>query len=123
MAADVILGFKGTALYKYDASDPSLLHLRPNNLLLWQAPMLCREQGYAALDLGRCVRDGEGLRRFKMLWGAEETPLPYYYYPDTRGIMGGGEQGLPYRVLAPALRHMPLFLLQRLGTIASRHVG
>lgn len=85
IAGDFLLGFRGQLTYKFNASDPAFLHLRPNNLLLWRAMHFGIENGYRSLDLGRCDEDNEGLRRFKLLWGAREQSLAYYYYPQNAG--------------------------------------
>ena len=77
----MLFRFRDELTYKFNASDPDFLHLRPNNLLLWRAMHLGAEAGCRTLDLGRCEEDNEGLRRFKLLWGAREERVGYYYYP------------------------------------------
>ncbi len=78
IAGDLLLRFRDQMVYKFNASDPQFLHLRPNNILLWQAIQLSASLGCRSLDLGRCDMDNEGLRRFKLLWGSDEQTLRYY---------------------------------------------
>jgi len=77
VAAAVFLGWQKTLTYKYGASDPGALSLRPNNLLFWDVIQWGHEQGYERLDLGRSDVENTGLRTFKSRWGAEESMLTY----------------------------------------------
>ncbi|MFW6195105.1 MAG: lipid II:glycine glycyltransferase FemX [Chloroflexota bacterium] len=122
IAADFVLCSNETAFYKYNASDPRFLGLRPNNLALWHAICESKRRGMKAFDLGRVDAGNEGLRRFKLLWGAEEQPLPYFSYPASNGV-AGGEQGTVYRLAAPVLRRAPTGVLSVMGRALYRHFG
>ncbi|MEX2159793.1 MAG: GNAT family N-acetyltransferase [Dehalococcoidia bacterium] len=114
IAADVLLGFKDTLVYKFNASDPAYLEMRPNNLLLRRAIELGIERGYAWLDLGRCDADAEGLRRFKLLWGSIERPLHYFYYPSYAASAPlPGSTNVKRRLLGLSVRYAPAWALQR----------
>ena len=69
-----------TALFKFGASDERYLHLRPNNLVLWHAIQELARREIATLHLGRTTRGDEGLRRFKLGWGAAEEPIEYFRF-------------------------------------------
>jgi len=103
IAGDLLLACKDKLVYKFNASDPRHLGLRPNNLLLYSAIEFGVERGFSEFDLGRCEEDNEGLRRFKLLWGSEEVPLNYYYYPRKST---GGSRITSNRV---ARRLLPVF--------------
>jgi CelD/BcsL family acetyltransferase involved in cellulose biosynthesis len=120
IAADVLLGFKDTLVYKFNASDPDALDLRPNNLLLRRAIELGIERGYRQLDLGRCDADADGLRRFKLLWASEERPLHYYHYPRETSAPSTGD-GVRRRVLGLFVRFAPPWVLQRAGAALYRN--
>ena len=71
IAAVVLLGFNGRLVYKYAASDPAALDLRPNDLLVYNAIRLAVESGFRVFDFGITDRQQTGLRRFKSKWGAQ----------------------------------------------------
>ncbi len=67
-------------LYKFGASDYSFQHLRPNNLMMWETIKRCAALGFRSLHLGRTSLANEGLRRFKLGFGAREERIEYYKY-------------------------------------------
>ena len=80
-AAGAIFVHKGNkAVFKFGASDERLTHLRPNNLIFWEAIKLLVEQGFEELHFGRTSLGNEGLRRFKLSWGATEQLISYFRF-------------------------------------------
>src|SRR5262249_59613082 len=77
IAAAVFVAWNGTVVYKFGASDASSWSLRPNHLLFWHAIRTACEQGCRWFDFGRTDLGQEGLRNFKLSWGAAEEPLFY----------------------------------------------
>ena len=73
IAASVYFHFGKAAIYKYGASDKRYQHLRPNNLVMWEAIRWCIQDGYTSLSLGRTDLDDEGLRQFKNGLGRDGT--------------------------------------------------
>jgi CelD/BcsL family acetyltransferase involved in cellulose biosynthesis len=123
IAGDLILQFRDQLTYKFNASDPRFLDVRPNNLLLWRAMHLGAEAGHRSLDLGRCELDNEGLRRFKLLWGAREERIGYYHYPSNPGGTAL-LQARPARLaLSLFVRHAPAFALQAAGGLLYGNFG
>jgi CelD/BcsL family acetyltransferase involved in cellulose biosynthesis len=121
IGGDLLLQFRDQLTYKFNASDPRFLHLRPNNLLLWRAMHLGAEAGYRTLDLGRCEEDNEGLRRFKLLGGAREQRVGYYHYP---AAVGGSTllSAKPARAaLSFFVRYAPAFALEAVGAALYRN--
>jgi CelD/BcsL family acetyltransferase involved in cellulose biosynthesis len=123
IAGDLLLRFRDQLTYKFNASDPQFLEVRPNNLLLWQAMHLGAEAGQRTLDLGRCELDNEGLRRFKLLWGAREQRVGYYHYPET--IAGSALlSAKPTRAaLSFFVKHAPDFALEGAGAALYGNFG
>jgi hypothetical protein len=80
VAAAVFLNFGKRAVFKFGASDASLLELRGNNLVMWESICWLAENGFDTLDFGRTALSQEGLRRFKLGWGTREHALHYYRY-------------------------------------------
>ena len=75
IAAAVFFTWQDKVLYKFSASDSSFQHLRPNNLVIWEAIRFFAAQGASSLHFGRTDIADEGLRRFKLGWGSTEEPL------------------------------------------------
>lgn len=84
VAAAVFLHHGHQAIYKFGASDYRFQHLRPNNLMMWQAMKRCAELGCASLHMGRTSLANEGLRRFKLSFGAKEEMTGYAKYDFKR---------------------------------------
>ena len=67
----------GRAIYKFGASDFRRQHLRPNNLVMWEAMKWLARHGATRLHLGKTSLANEGLRRFKLNLGAAEQRIEY----------------------------------------------
>ena len=85
VAAAIFFRFGQTALYKFGASDPSVLHLRANNLVMWEGIRTLARSGCETLHLGRTSLHGNNLRRFKLGWGVEEETIRYLERNTTAG--------------------------------------
>ena len=121
IAGDLLLSCRDKLVYKFNASDPRYLSLRPNNLLLYSAIEFGVERGFNEFDLGRCEEDNEGLRRFKLLWGSEELPLNYYHYPGTStGPSGITSNRVARRLLPVFVRFAPVWALSLAGSLLYR---
>ncbi|HEY5705684.1 MAG TPA: GNAT family N-acetyltransferase [Terrimicrobiaceae bacterium] len=83
VAAAVFFQMGRKAIYKFGASDEKHQELRGNNLVMWHAIRSLAERGFESLHFGRTSRENEGLRRFKLAWGAVEEPIEYFRF-DTR---------------------------------------
>lgn len=118
MAGAVFLFSKRTVVYKYGGSDPEHLRLRPNFALFWEAIRWSCEAGYETLDFGRTDFDNEGLRRFKVGWGATETPLRYTLLADRiREDWPSNPRQLASRVLGRS----PAFVARAVGALLYRY--
>ncbi len=84
IAALVFLHHGREALYKFGASDYEFQNLRPNNIALWRGILHCAALGCARLHLGRTSLANEGLRRFKLGFGASEETMVCRKYDFTR---------------------------------------
>jgi CelD/BcsL family acetyltransferase involved in cellulose biosynthesis len=124
IAGDMLLQFRDQMVYKFNASDPAFLHLRPNNILLWEAIKLSVLRGCSTLDLGRCDEDNEGLRRFKLLWGSEERRLRYYTHASPGASPGGIMSSAPSRaVLSFVVKYAPPSALRGIGAAVYHNFG
>jgi hypothetical protein len=118
VAAAVFLTSHGVLTYKYGASDPRSLAARPNNLLFMEAIRWGCEHGFRTLDLGRTHWDQDGLRSFKLLWGAEERELRYRHlgHGRARDARVGG-------ALGALIRRSPPVASRLIGEVLYRHAG
>jgi hypothetical protein len=80
IAASVYFQMGTQAVYKYGASDEAFQHLRGPNVVMWEACKWHARHGVKSLHLGRTSLDNEGLRRFKLGWGAGEEKIEYVKY-------------------------------------------
>ena len=122
-AAACVYLYRGKhALYKYGASNPEFQNLRVNDLVMWTAIRWLAERGCATMSMGKTAKEHEGLRRFKLGWGARETELRYYKYGfkaealvKDRDAVAGWHNGL--------FRRMPLVLSRLAGALLYRHMA
>jgi CelD/BcsL family acetyltransferase involved in cellulose biosynthesis len=120
VAGAVFLTWKRTVTYKYGASDPRYLNLRPNNILFWRAIEWACRGGYQRFDFGRTDLDNEGLRRFKSGWGTLEEPLTYSVLADAppkRSV----KRAAP--VMGSLIRHSPPWVCRAVGTALYRYAA
>lgn len=112
----LFLGFGNTLTYKFSASDPEQLKLRPNHLMLWTAIQEGIKREYKYFDFGRTEKDNDGLRKFKAGWGSEEKCLTYNFYPS----MPQHEytKAIKDKIVAPIIRNSPQFFCRVIGEVA-----
>lgn len=116
------LHFGRNALYKYGASDPRFLALRPNDLVMWEAIRWYRSGGFRTLSLGRTEHHHEGLRRYKIAWGVKEQEKPYYRY-DFAAAGFVRARAAEAGVSATVFRHLPVGISRLIGSALYRHVA
>jgi lipid II:glycine glycyltransferase (peptidoglycan interpeptide bridge formation enzyme) len=80
LAAAVFFHHGRQAFYKFSASDYAYQGLRPNNAVLWEAINRFVDGGFDTIHLGRTSLTNDGLRRFKLGFGALEETIEYYKY-------------------------------------------
>jgi len=109
------------AIYKFAASDPKLGRLRGNNLVLWEAIRHLTRLGCEFLDFGRTSPQNEGLRRFKLSWGAKEHMIGYHRFDVARGawIQADLQDGDFHKHL---FRSLPLAVNRLAGAVAYPHL-
>lgn len=123
IAGAVFLHFAGKAVYKYGASDRRHQELRPNNLVFREGIRDLCGKGVRSLSFGRTDLHHEGLRQFKLSWGARERTLQYAKYDVTSKSYLSTKK---YSATIPwesAMSKLPLPVLRLIGHVAYRHVG
>ena len=111
-----------TALYKFGASDGRFQSFRANNLVMWEAIKRHARRGFEAIDFGRTSLHNDGLRRYKLSWGAHETPIEYVRYDLRTGkfvTVPDRSSGWHSRLF----RILPVSLARVVGAAVYRHVA
>jgi len=120
VAGAVFFHLGDKALYKYAASDPAFPHLRGSNRVIWEAVKWYTRHGYRQLDFGRTSGTNDGLRRFKLGWGAEEHLIEYLKYDlGKRAFVTEADEAEGWH--NQVFRRLPLFLSRMIGACLYRH--
>jgi hypothetical protein len=123
VAASIYFHFGKTAIYKYGASHKRYQHLRPNNLVMWEAIRQCIGDGCTALSLGRTDLGHNGLRQFKNGWGGQEHSINYYKCGLKACEFIGGHKPAVGGFAGRAASLTPLPVLRAVGSLLYRHMG
>lgn len=75
VAASIFLHWQGTLYYKFNASNPNMLWLNPNEPLLWEGIQYGKEIGCRQLDFGLSDWDQSGLVHFKRKFADREKTI------------------------------------------------
>jgi FemAB-related protein (PEP-CTERM system-associated) len=120
-AAGVLLHVADRVEVPWAASAPEHDRFGVNMLLYWASIERAIERGANSFDLGRST-PGTGNARFKEQWGAVEQPLRWNVH--VRGERGrAGERGDRRRnVVASTWRHLPGFIVNRLGPVLAARI-
>jgi lipid II:glycine glycyltransferase (peptidoglycan interpeptide bridge formation enzyme) len=123
VAGLIIFKFKDIISSEHGASMPKFLEARPNHILLFRAIEMACTEGYHYYDLGKTPPENKGLLDFKRRWGAKMYDLPYFYYPQARGMMSLEQSDLKYELLRSIGKHLPLPMAKIMGRFAYHHLG
>lgn len=123
IAGIVLFKFKDIVSFEHGASIPKYLAVRPNHLLLWTGIEMACSEGYHYFDFGKTLPENKGLLDFKRRWGAKMYDLPYFYYPQVKGVMSLEEKDLRNKLLQFLGKSLPLSLAKIIGAIAYHHLG
>ncbi len=122
IAAAVFLQRGRRAIYKFGASDRSRQELRANNAVMWEAIRYFTASGLEWLDLGRTSYQQEGLRRFKLGWGARESMLNYCKFDLRRHtFVTAPDHSIGWHTAV--FRRLPLPFLRWLGARLYPHLS
>ena len=112
LAAAIFFKFGRHAIYKFGASDERLQELRANNLAMSEGIKNLADAGAQTLHFGRTEKENEGLRRFKLSWGATEEEIRYARFEVESGAWkdahpaGSGLHKHVFRALPPSLNRL-----------------
>lgn len=120
VAGSVFLHWQKTLTYKFGASLPDDLKIRPSNLIMWTAIQWGCNNGFDKFDMGRTDLSQEGLRLFKSHWGAREYQLPYSYLASHKTKANTSKLK---ETLAMVIRKSPLWVCRLTGELLYGHFG
>jgi hypothetical protein len=122
VAAAVFFCNGSNALFKFGASNEKFLAARPNNLIIWEGIKRCAASGCKQLHLGRTSIANEGLRRFKLGFGAREEEIRYASYDFHKNAFTTGADRVQ-GWFNPFFAKMPLPLLKLAGKVLYPHLS
>ena len=122
IAGALFLLFGGKAIFKYGASDRRYQEFRANNLVFREGIRTLCGRGIRTLSFGRTDLAQEGLRQFKLSWGARETRVQYFRF-DMRSKAWFTRQHARVSPWERIISKMPIPVLRLIGGLAYRHVG
>lgn len=122
IAGSMYFHFGRRAIYKYGASDKQYQHLRPNNLVMWNAIKMYCQNGYQYLDMGRTEKENKGLNQFKNGWNTTIMKLSYYKYSFKKKsfVENNSDAASLSEKIVP---YIPDFMSRIIGSIAYKHIG
>jgi hypothetical protein len=122
VAGAVFFHFGGKAIFKYGASDPGHLHLRANNLIMWEGIKRLRQKGCQSLCFGRTESENTGLGQYKMGWGVEEKALPYFKF-NLHKMEFTTRHSKSIILGRKIFQKIPIPVLNLTGSLLYRHIG
>lgn len=121
IASSVYFHFEKSALYKFGASDLSFQNVRPNDFIQWDAIKHFQSRGFKSLSLGRTDWGHEGLRRYKLGLGTEESIIQYHKYDFKKNTFietDPEKEGTGFH-----LKNAPIIALKMIGKFAYKHAA
>jgi CelD/BcsL family acetyltransferase involved in cellulose biosynthesis len=73
----LFLEWKDTLYYKFNASNPEILQVRPNDLVIWEGVKYGKLKGLKSFDFGISDWDQEGLVRYKRKYASIEKTVSF----------------------------------------------
>lgn len=121
IASSVYFYFGQNALYKFGASNLDYQSVRPNDLIQWNAIKHFQSTGFKSLSLGRTDWGHEGLRRYKLGLGTEESIIKYHKYDIKKKQFN--QVDLENENAGFHMKNAPIIVLKMIGQFAYKHVA
>lgn len=121
IAGAVFFHFGKNVIFKYGAFDRNYRHLKPNNLVIWEAIKWCIQNGFKDLSFGRTDPKHAGLLYFKRGWGPKEKTIKYFKYDFKKNTFIKDDDNSLISYLF--LNKVPIPVLCLISYLLYRHVG
>jgi FemAB-related protein (PEP-CTERM system-associated) len=110
IGAAICMRFRETVLVPWASSLRAYRNLNANMLLYWSLMESATREGARIFDFGRSSPES-GPHRFKLQWGAAETPMTWEYLALTKqGAPSGGADDPRFRYAVAVWKHLPVWL-------------
>jgi hypothetical protein len=123
VSGGLFLCFKDTVINKFNASDARYIQLRTNYMIMWKAIERAFAQSFQFFDFGITDPENTGLIKFKRHWNSKETVIPYYYFPQVRGVAVISDSNLFVLAHAAFNKVMPGFALKLAAELLYKRLG
>ena len=120
IAAAVFLTANGRVTYKFSASDRRFGTLGATHAVLWRAIEQSCLNGEREFDFGRTEPGNDGLRAFKLGWGAREETLHYTSIAAERPSAHGDAE---HAMLKTLIRRSPAWTGRAIGALGYRYTA
>jgi CelD/BcsL family acetyltransferase involved in cellulose biosynthesis len=120
IAAGVFLTSAGRVTNKYTARDARYAQSGGTDMMYWGAIQWACENGHRVFDFGRTETGHEGLRQFKLGWGASEEEFAYTVFAARPPSVGRGRSTA---ALASVIRNSPEWVARLVGHTAYRYAA
>jgi FemAB-related protein (PEP-CTERM system-associated) len=115
VAGMLLVKYKDTVLMPWVASLPNYLHMRPNNLLYWEAIVRACRDGFSFFDFGRSKWDS-GTFRFKAQHGAQPVQLYYQFFlMKSKKVPAVEPESKAFKPLISIWRNLPFPVVNMIG--------
>lgn len=108
--------------YSVARTEARYAHVNASYALFWEAIRRGAESGFTTLNMGITGEDNQGLRDFKLRFGAVEKPAFFYYYPIRGKIPDYKKLYGSYHLLKLGWSLMPMPLARGLGSLINRWI-
>ena len=122
IAAGVFFHFNQNAIFRIAVYDKNYQHLRPNNLIAWEAIKFYAKRGFKSFSFGVTPFDNDGLRRYKSCMAESENIMHCYAYDfKRRSFITGGPPKSHIKV--KIVQRLPISILKLYGKLSYRHTA
>jgi CelD/BcsL family acetyltransferase involved in cellulose biosynthesis len=120
VASMITLNHRDSMVYKYGCSDERYHNWGAVAFLMWRAVQDAKGREFEELDMGRTDCDNTGLVNFKNNWGATQSMLVYWGYPER---LRPNPNRWDLRTARTVVARLPTAVLPVIGQLLYRHMG
>jgi FemAB-related protein (PEP-CTERM system-associated) len=122
IAGMLYIHLKGVFSEPWASSLRSYNHLRPNNLLYWEAINYACRNGFKYFDFGRSTINS-GTYNFKRQWGSDQKRLDYHYFLNRANkVPAVNANENKYKLAINIWRKLPLKIANAVGPRVIRYL-
>jgi lipid II:glycine glycyltransferase (peptidoglycan interpeptide bridge formation enzyme) len=123
LGASLFVVFKDTVMLKYNVSVEKFLKYQFVEALIWEGMHWGCINGYKKFDHGRTAINNQGLLSLKKRLGSEILNLPYYFYPEAKGVGSIAESSMLYKIAKTFFKRAPSQISHPVGNLLIKHLA